>query len=109
MRNSIAKKGKEAARVFNKCESSNNVINTDKTGQTLLTTLFVYTFTDAWEALPPSQRLKGSDLYGPDGLLQRVEELEAETVLLRGSLNELAGIKQHCSHPLAILVGFIDE
>lgn len=50
-----------------------------------------------------------SDLYGPDGLLQRVEELEAETVLLRGSLNELTGIKQHRSHPLAILVGFIDE
>lgn len=48
-------------------------------------------------------------LDSPDGLLQWVKELEAEAVLLWGPLNELAGIEQHCSHPLAIFVGFIDE
>lgn len=50
-----------------------------------------------------------SDLDGPDGLLQWVEELEAEAVLLRGPLDELAGVEQHRSHPLAVFVGFIDE
>lgn len=50
-----------------------------------------------------------SDLDGPDRLLQRVEELEAEAVLLRGPLNELAGVEQHRSNPLAVFVGFIDE
>lgn len=50
-----------------------------------------------------------SDLDSPNGLFQRVEELEAEAVLLRGPLDELAGIEQHRSHPLAIFMGFIDE
>lgn len=50
-----------------------------------------------------------SDLDGPDGLLQRVEELEAEAILLRGPLDELAGVEQHRSHPLAVFVGFVDE
>lgn len=38
-----------------------------------------------------------------------MKELEAEAILLRGPLDELAGIEQHGSHPLAIFVGFIDE
>lgn len=38
-----------------------------------------------------------------------MKELEAKAVLLRGPLNQLAGVEQHCSHPLAIFVGFIDE
>lgn len=50
-----------------------------------------------------------SDLYGPDGLLQRVEELKAEAVLLGGPLDQLARIEQHRSHPLAVFVGFVDE
>lgn len=50
-----------------------------------------------------------SDLDGPDGLLQWVEELEAEAVLLGGPLNQLAGIEQHCPHPLSVFVGFINE
>lgn len=48
-------------------------------------------------------------LYGPDGLLQRVEELEAEAVLLGGPLDQLARVEQHRSHPLAVFVGFVDE
>lgn len=51
----------------------------------------------------------GTDLDGPDGLLQRVEELEAEAVLLGGPLNELTGVEEHRSHPLAVLVGLVDE
>lgn len=51
----------------------------------------------------------GSDLDGPDGLLQRVEELEAEAVLLGRPLDELAGIEKHRPHPLAIFVGLVDE
>lgn len=73
-----------------------------------------------WTPLPlPQQRqmsatpwcaeVGGSDLDGPDGLLQRVEELEAEAVLLGGPLDELAGIEQHRSNPLAIFVGLVDE
>ena len=50
-----------------------------------------------------------SDLDGPDGLLQRVEELEAEAVLLGGPLDQLAGVEQHRSHPLAVFVGFVNE
>lgn len=50
-----------------------------------------------------------SDLDGPDGLLQRVEELEAEAVLLGRPLDQLTGVEQHRSHPLAVLVGFVDE
>lgn len=38
-----------------------------------------------------------------------MEELEAEAILLRGPLDELAGVEQHRSHPLAVLVGFVDE
>lgn len=53
--------------------------------------------------------MRGSDLDGPDGLLQRVEELEAEAVLLGGPLDELAGIEQHRSNPLAVFVGLVDE
>lgn len=48
-------------------------------------------------------------LDGPDGLLKRVEELEAETVLLGGSLDELAGVEQDSPDPLAVLIGLIDE
>lgn len=51
----------------------------------------------------------GSDLDSPDGLLQWVEELEAEAVLLGGPLDELAGIEKHRPHPLAVLVGLVDE
>ncbi len=50
-----------------------------------------------------------SDLDSPDGLLKRVEELEAEAVLLGGPLDELAGVEQHRSHPLAVFMGFINE
>lgn len=50
-----------------------------------------------------------ADLDGPDGLLQRVEELEAEAVLLGRPLDQLAGVEKHRSHPLAIFVGFVDE
>lgn len=50
-----------------------------------------------------------TDLDSPDGLLQRVEELEAEAVLLGRPLDQLAGVEQHRSHPLAVLVGFVDE
>lgn len=56
------------------------------------------------------QRLKVcTDLYGPDGLLQRVEELKAEAVLLGGPFDQLARVEQHRSHPLAVFVGFVDE
>lgn len=56
------------------------------------------------------QRLKVySDLYGPDGLLQRVEELKAEAVLLGGPFDQLARVEQDRSHPLAVFVGFVDE
>lgn len=48
-------------------------------------------------------------LDGPDGLLEGVEELEAEPVLLRGSLDELTGVEQHCTDPLAVLIGLIDQ
>lgn len=50
-----------------------------------------------------------SDLYGPDGLLQRVEELKAEAVLLGGPFDQLARVEQNRSHPLAVFVGFVDE
>lgn len=50
-----------------------------------------------------------SDLDGPDRLFQRVEELEAEAVLLGGPLDQLTGVEQHRPHPLAIFVGLIDE
>lgn len=50
-----------------------------------------------------------SDLHGPDGLLQWVEELKAEAVLLGGPLDQLAGVQQHRPHPLTVFVGFIDE
>lgn len=50
-----------------------------------------------------------SDLDSPDGLLKRVEELEAEAVLLGGPLDQLAGIEQHCPHPLSVFVSFINE
>lgn len=59
--------------------------------------------------MPWRVEVGGSDLNGPDGLLQRVKELEAEAVLLGGPLNELAGIEQHRSHPLAVFVGLVDE
>lgn len=48
-------------------------------------------------------------LDGPDGLFKWVEELEAEAILLGGSLDELAGVEQDSPDPLAVLIGLIDE
>lgn len=49
-----------------------------------------------------------SDLYSPDGFLQRVEELEAEAILLRGSLNKLARIEKNGAHPVICFRSLID-
>lgn len=38
-----------------------------------------------------------------------MEELEAEAILLRGSLDELTGVEQHGTDPLAVLIGLIDQ
>lgn len=38
-----------------------------------------------------------------------MKEFEAEAILLGGPLDELAGIEQHCSHPLPVFVSFVDK
>lgn len=50
-----------------------------------------------------------SDLESPDGFVQRVIELEAEAVLLGGSLNQLARAEQDGAHPVVRLGGLIDQ
>lgn len=49
-----------------------------------------------------------SDLDSPDSFLQRVVELEAEAILLGGSLNQLACTKQDSAHPVVRFGGLID-
>lgn len=48
-------------------------------------------------------------LHSPHRLVQRVEEFEAEAVLLGGALDKLAAVQQHCAHPLAHLGCLVDE
>lgn len=50
-----------------------------------------------------------SDLNSPDGLVQRVVELEAEAVLLGGPLNQLARVEQEGAHPVVRFRGLIDQ
>ena len=61
----------------------------------------------AWPSRAPGLALRY--LHGPDGLVQWVEELEAEAVLLGGPLNELAAVQQDRAHPLAHLGRLVDE
>lgn len=61
---------------------------------------------------PPGPRAPGlaqQYLHGPHGLVQRVEELEAEAVLLGGPLDELTAVQQDGAHPLAHRGGLVDE
>ena len=48
-------------------------------------------------------------LHSPHRLVQRVEEFEAEAVLLGGALNKLAAVQQHRAHPLAHLGCLVNE
>lgn len=48
-------------------------------------------------------------LHSPYRLFQRVKELEAESVLFGGSLDELTSIEQHRADPLAVLIRLVDE
>jgi len=48
-------------------------------------------------------------LDGPDGLVQRVVELEAEAVLLGGPLDQLAGVEEDGAHPVVRLGGLVDQ
>ena len=48
-------------------------------------------------------------LHSPHRLVQRVEEFEAEAILLGGTLNELAAVQQHRAHPLAHLGRLVNE
>ena len=50
-----------------------------------------------------SQRLALRTLARPDGLVHGVEELEAEAILLRGSLNQLAGREDDRPDPVSAL------
>lgn len=50
-----------------------------------------------------------SDLDSPDGFVQRVEKLEAESILLGGSLNQLACTEQDGAHPVVYFGGLIDQ
>ena len=52
---------------------------------------------------------KVSDLDGPDGFLQWVVELEAEAILLGGSLNQLACSEQNGAHPVICFGSLIDQ
>lgn len=58
---------------------------------------------------PPEPWRPWRYLHGPDGLVQRVEELEAEAVLLGGPLDELAAVQQDGAHPLAHLGRLVNE
>ena len=49
-----------------------------------------------------------SDLDSPDGFVKWVVELEAEAVLLRRSLNQLACTEQDGAHPVVRFGGLID-
>lgn len=49
------------------------------------------------------------DLDSPDGFVQWVIELEAEAVLLGGSLNQLACTEQDGAHPVVRFGGLIDQ
>ena len=62
----------------------------------------------AWPP-PRAPELTLQYLHSPDGLVQRVEELEAEAVLLGGPLDELAAVQQDRAHPLAHLGCLVDE
>lgn len=42
-------------------------------------------------------------LRRPNGMIQRVKNFEAETILLRGSLNNFAATKQNSCHPMTTL------
>lgn len=50
-----------------------------------------------------------SDLDSPDRFVQWVVELKTEAVFLRGSLNQLAGIKQDGANPVVRFGSLIDE
>ena len=45
-------------------------------------------------------------LCGPYGLVKRVEEFEAEAVLLGGPFQQLACVQQYCAHPLTSLLHY---
>ena len=50
-----------------------------------------------------------ADLNSPEGLVQRVVELEAEAVLLGGPLNQLARVEQEGAHRVVRFRGLIDQ
>lgn len=49
--------------------------------------------------------------WRPNGLLQRMKELETEAILFAGPLNHLAWTEHHCAHPVAALclLALVDE
>lgn len=57
----------------------------------------------------PGERTTMSDLHSPDGFVKRVVELEAEAILLGGSLDQLACAEQDCAHPVVCFGGLIDQ
>lgn len=54
----------------------------------------------SWAFSNDSMSANISDLDSPDGFVQWVVELKTEAVFLRGSLNQLAGIKQDGANPV---------
>lgn len=50
-----------------------------------------------------------SDLDRPNGLVQWMVKLEAEAILLRGPLDDLAGTQQDSANPVVSFGGLIDQ
>lgn len=62
-----------------------------------------------WDFNNTSTPANISDLDSPDRFVQWVVELKTEAVFLRGSLNQLAGIKQDGANPVVRFGSLIDE